>query len=104
SHAGKPRRRPRGGRVPRGRTRYDDRASWLYGPRRGRSSPGRVPAGTPLSPVRVRFAPSPTGLLHVGGARTALFNYLFARHHGGEFVLRVEDTDRLRNTGAATGG
>jgi glutamyl-tRNA synthetase len=48
--------------------------------------------------VRTRFAPSPTGLLHVGGARTALFCYLFARHHGGTFVLRVEDTDRERST------
>src|SRR5207253_2914219 len=48
--------------------------------------------------VRVRFAPSPTGYLHIGGARTALFNWLFARHHGGTFVLRVEDTDRARNT------
>ena len=54
--------------------------------------------------VRARFAPSPTGLLHIGGARTALFNYLFARHHGGEFVLRIEDTDRLRNTEVATRG
>ncbi len=52
--------------------------------------------------VRTRFAPSPTGLLHIGGARTALFNYLFARHHGGEFLLRVEDTDRVRSTDAAT--
>ena len=49
-------------------------------------------------PVRVRFAPSPTGYLHVGGARTALFNWLFARHTGGKFVLRVEDTDKARNT------
>ena len=48
--------------------------------------------------VRVRFAPSPTGHLHVGGARTALYNYLFARHHGGEFILRVEDTDQARST------
>ncbi|MBN1129972.1 MAG: glutamate--tRNA ligase [Chitinispirillaceae bacterium] len=46
--------------------------------------------------VRVRFAPSPTGYLHVGGARSALFNYLFARHHGGTFILRIEDTDRGR--------
>ncbi len=46
--------------------------------------------------VRVRFAPSPTGYLHVGGARTALFNFLFARHHGGTFILRIEDTDRSR--------
>lgn len=48
--------------------------------------------------VRTRFAPSPTGYLHVGGARTALFNWLFARKHGGVFVLRVEDTDEARNT------
>jgi glutamyl-tRNA synthetase len=48
--------------------------------------------------IRTRFAPSPTGLLHIGGARTALFNFLFARHHGGEFVLRIEDTDRARST------
>ncbi len=46
--------------------------------------------------IRVRYAPSPTGTLHIGGARTALFNYLFARHHHGQFVLRVEDTDRAR--------
>lgn len=49
-------------------------------------------------PVRVRFAPSPTGYLHVGGARTALYNYLFAKHHGGEFILRIEDTDQARST------
>ena len=49
------------------------------------------------SEVRVRFAPSPTGYLHIGGARTALFNWLFARHHGGKFVLRIEDTDMKRN-------
>lgn len=48
--------------------------------------------------VRVRFAPSPTGYLHVGGARTALFNWLYARHCGGAFVLRIEDTDKARNT------
>src|SRR5216110_3324052 len=47
--------------------------------------------------IRVRFAPSPTGYLHIGGARTALFNWLFTRHHGGKFVLRIEDTDRTRN-------
>lgn len=51
--------------------------------------------------VRTRFAPSPTGYLHVGGARTALFNFLFARKHGGAFVLRVEDTDQARNTDEA---
>jgi len=48
--------------------------------------------------IRVRFAPSPTGYLHVGGARTALFNWLYARHHGGVFVLRIEDTDRDRSS------
>src|SRR6185369_16089786 len=50
------------------------------------------------SPVRVRFAPSPTGFLHIGGARTALFNWLYARHTGGTFILRIEDTDVARNT------
>ena len=48
--------------------------------------------------IRVRFAPSPTGMLHLGGARTALFNYLFARYHGGELILRIEDTDRARSS------
>lgn len=51
--------------------------------------------------VRTRFAPSPTGYLHIGGARTALFNYLFAKHHGGQFLLRIEDTDRARSTDSA---
>jgi glutamyl-tRNA synthetase len=49
-------------------------------------------------PIRVRFAPSPTGYLHVGGARTALFNWLYARHTGGQFLLRIEDTDKQRST------
>ncbi|QDH13719.1 glutamate--tRNA ligase [Formicincola oecophyllae] len=48
--------------------------------------------------IRTRFAPSPTGLLHIGNARAALFNYLFSRHHGGEFLLRIEDTDKERST------
>ena len=63
------------------------------------------PAGTAERKARVsaskvvtRFAPSPTGYLHIGGARTALFNWLFARHHGGEYLLRIEDTDRSRST------
>lgn len=51
-----------------------------------------------MSDVRVRFAPSPTGYLHVGGARTALYNYLFAKHNGGDFILRIEDTDEARST------
>jgi glutamyl-tRNA synthetase len=51
-----------------------------------------------MSKVRTRFAPSPTGHLHIGGARTALFNYLYARHNGGDYVLRIEDTDRERST------
>ncbi len=53
---------------------------------------------TDKASVRVRFAPSPTGYLHVGGARTALFNWLFARRHGGTFVLRIEDTDAERSS------
>jgi len=52
--------------------------------------------------VRTRFAPSPTGMLHIGGARTALFSWLYARHHGGQFILRIEDTDRERSTDEAT--
>ncbi len=55
-----------------------------------------------MDSVRVRFAPSPTGSLHIGGARTALFNWLYARHTGGTFVLRIEDTDKARNTAEAT--
>jgi len=57
-----------------------------------------------MSQVRVRFAPSPTGSLHIGGARTALFNWLFARRHGGRFILRVEDTDAGRSTEEAAEG
>src|SRR5882724_3780871 len=52
-------------------------------------------------PVVTRFAPSPTGYLHIGGARTALFNWLYARHTGGKMLLRIEDTDRERSTDAA---
>jgi glutamyl-tRNA synthetase len=51
--------------------------------------------------VVTRFAPSPTGYLHIGGARTALFNWLYSRHYGGRFLLRIEDTDRQRSTQAA---
>src|SRR5438093_13787003 len=58
---------------------------------------------TPMSDIRVRFAPSPTGYLHIGGARTALYNWLFARHHSGTFVLRIEDTDVKRSTEEAIG-
>ncbi len=58
------------------------------------STPGQSPAGE----VVTRFAPSPTGFLHIGGARTALFNWLYARHHGGRTLLRIEDTDRKRST------
>src|SRR5262245_21846556 len=57
---------------------------------------------TEPSEVRVRFAPSPTGFLHVGGARTALFNWLFARHHNGIFVLRIEESDRERSSAEMT--
>jgi glutamyl-tRNA synthetase len=55
-------------------------------------------ASNSFGPVVTRFAPSPTGYLHIGGARTALFNWLFARHHGGKFLLRIEDTDKARST------
>ena len=51
--------------------------------------------------VRTRFAPSPTGYLHIGGVRTALFNWLFARRHGGQFILRIDDTDEQRNVSEA---
>src|SRR6187401_1524115 len=64
-------------------------------------SPAFSPTSARPSGPRVRFAPSPTGYLHVGGARTALFNWLFARHSGGKFILRVEDTDKSRNTAEA---
>src|SRR6478735_6922976 len=50
-----------------------------------------------MSDIRVRYAPSPTGHLHIGNARTALFNYLFARSQGGSFIIRIEDTDQKRN-------
>jgi glutamyl-tRNA synthetase len=60
-----------------------------------------VVATEALSMVRTRFAPSPTGYLHIGGVRTALFNWLFARHHGGQFILRIDDTDQQRNVEAA---
>src|SRR5947199_4936562 len=63
------------------------------------SSASQSPAG---SGVRVRFAPSPTGYLHVGGARTALFNWLYARKVGGAFLLRIEDTDLQRSTAEST--
>src|SRR5258706_5420259 len=52
----------------------------------------------PANPPRVRFAPSPTGYLHIGGARTALFNWLWARQQKGKFILRIEDTDQSRST------
>lgn len=58
-------------------------------------------SSAPSTPVRVRFAPSPTGFLHIGGVRTALFNWLYARHHGGKFILRVDDTDQARNVSEA---
>ena len=71
------------------------------GPRASGPQAGGTPAvryeGIQMTVV-VRFAPSPTGFLHIGGARTALFNWLFARHHGGKFLLRIEDTDRARST------
>ncbi|MBJ7364904.1 MAG: glutamate--tRNA ligase, partial [Synechococcus sp. SupBloom_Metag_053] len=59
-------------------------------------------SGSAANPVRVRLAPSPTGTLHIGTARTAVFNWLFARRHGGKFLLRIEDTDKERSNPAFT--
>jgi glutamyl-tRNA synthetase len=56
-----------------------------------------MPEANPMPGVRARFAPSPTGRLHLGGARTALFNHLLARYRGGDLILRIEDTDRARS-------
>src|SRR5690606_30910189 len=67
-------------------------------PRRGARNPGNSMS----KPVITRFAPSPTGFLHIGGARTALFNWLYARNTGGKMLLRIEDTDRERSTREAT--
>jgi glutamyl-tRNA synthetase len=64
------------------------------------AAPAPIAAST-AARVVTRFAPSPTGFLHIGGARTALFNWLYARHHGGQYLLRIEDTDRARSTDAA---
>jgi|MDTB01.2.fsa_nt_gb hypothetical protein len=58
----------------------------------------RMSLSMDITPARVRFAPSPTGSLHVGGARTALFNWLVAKKTGGKFIVRVEDTDQARST------
>src|SRR5438067_1817080 len=54
-----------------------------------------------MNEIRTRFAPSPTGFLHIGGVRTALFNWLFSKHGGGKFLLRIDDTDQQRNVEAA---
>ncbi len=65
-------------------------------------NPERTMTTEPASPIRVRFAPSPTGFLHVGGARTAIYNDLLRQRLGGAFVLRIEDTDRQRSDEAMT--
>src|SRR3954447_10807606 len=67
-------------------------------PKRGGGGGEAIPCAASMSTVVTRFAPSPTGLLHIGGARTALVSWLYARHHRGKFILRVEDTDRERST------
>src|SRR6185436_5390720 len=72
------------------------------GPRRAPKRLRRsLPNATKTAMVRTRFAPSPTGYLHIGSVRTALFNWLYARRHGGQFVLRIDDTDRERNIAEA---
>src|ERR1700720_233507 len=63
--------------------------------------PASPPASNSANPTRVRFAPSPTGFLHVGSARTFIFNWLYARHKGGTMILRLDDTDAERNTDAS---
>src|SRR4051812_45532857 len=72
--------------------------AWEHARLSASSDSGAPITGAPVTNVVTRFAPSPTGFLHIGGARTALFNLLFARHHGGKFLLRIEDTDRARST------
>ena len=67
-------------------------------PARPHSTREEFDAVTHSPSVRTRFAPSPSGYLHIGGARTALFNWLYARHTGGQFILRIEDTDAARNS------
>ena len=76
------------------------KAIWPAEQRKARPSASDImtSANTKIEGVVTRFAPSPTGYLHIGGARTALFNWLFARHHGGKYLLRIEDTDRARST------
>ena len=80
--------------------------AWLPHPgasRRSFASTVRIPS-VPTSKPITRFAPSPTGALHIGSARTALFNWALARRHGGQFILRIEDTDKARSSDAATAG
>lgn len=62
----------------------------------GKAAAGPTPSSLPTTPARTRFAPSPTGYLHLGSIRTALYNYLLAKATGGQFILRLEDTDQVR--------
>src|SRR5581483_4415645 len=80
------------------------RAFWYPEAEQDIESPLRAPSTTvTCSPMhRLRFAPSPTGYLHVGGARTALFNWLYVKKYGGAFLLRIEDTDKARSTDEST--
>src|SRR5690606_5050960 len=106
--AGGARDRPRAAERAAGAVRQRAGAARGAG-RRDRPGPGDLRAACetdprasePVSTVRTRFAPSPSGSLHVGNARTAVLNWLFARHHGGAFILRVEDTDRERTVPGA---
>src|SRR5690606_541101 len=86
------------------------RGAWLAAMTKLNRKPGPMASGSETAAlaaadgaraVVTRFAPSPTGFLHIGGARTALFNWLFARRNGGKFLLRIEDTDRARSTDEA---
>src|SRR5207244_6807636 len=96
--AGEHRQAARSPPRPREREGDDDGSPRLPRPRRRDLRDGHaIDRGRGVT-VRVRFAPSPTGHLHVGGARTAIFNWLYARRHGGTFIIRVEDTDQARST------
>src|SRR3990167_8879551 len=77
------------------------RKAVLRGAARISGAPASASSSMPDRPVVTRIAPSPTGAMHIGTARTALFNWLYAKHTGGKFLLRIEDTDRERSTDAA---
>jgi glutamyl-tRNA synthetase len=94
--------------MPRPHTGLFARRSWICIQCRAHSSVGaqarKGKTNLPDAPARTRFAPSPTGYLHLGSLRTALFNYLLAKRTGGQFLLRIEDTDQVRLQGVGMHG